>query len=438
MLGEARAGILDLCCLDEVAPSLASEKGEGAKLAAIFKMDEDFASDAFLILNRMFLRELRTEFEERFPSVGGFAVNAADEANQLVPGLSVRVTVFAGVNSGELPLVFSGKRIDRLGQAGSEGFQLIGRTLSRAGLPEIATQVEVFHTEASALADGAFEVFGAWKIVELGEVAGKFGFVFARNGDIGAVKVGQFTRRKRQRSHGGDRAGNPAERVLFLGDFASGVGGGQRLTGDDNVAIFVGTGVGELVSDIVEFFQEVRAFGFQFLPFDFERARVGTRQPFRNGADCALQLFAAVQIAFEKADAEWAQFRNDVMAHHAQGLGGVAGDKDAFPLGQKVTDQISDGVRFPRTRRALNQHAAVLLKLPGNANLLGVCRLAEKNRRVDFAVAIRRRIGFSRVRKRRFLANDIQKRPGQIFARAKVGQNAFDGGGESQSAAAQE
>src|SRR5260370_24920681 len=181
MLGEARAGILDLCCLDEVAPSLVSEGGEGAKCAAIFKMDEDFASDAFRTLKLMFLRQLRAEFEERFLSVGGFAVNAADEANQLVPGLAVRVTVFAGVNSGELPLVFSGKRIDRLGQAGSEGFQLIGRTLSRAGLPEIGTQVEVFHTEASALSDAPFEVFASWQVVDLGDRAGKLCFVFPLN-----------------------------------------------------------------------------------------------------------------------------------------------------------------------------------------------------------------------------------------------------------------
>src|SRR5260370_11780827 len=136
MLGEARAVILDLCCLDDGARSLVSERGEGAKLAAIFKMDEDFASDAFLILKRMFLRKLRAEFEERFLSVGGFAVNAADEANQLVPGLAVRGTVFAGVNSGERPLVFSGMRIGRLGQACREGFQRIGRTFSRAGLAE--------------------------------------------------------------------------------------------------------------------------------------------------------------------------------------------------------------------------------------------------------------------------------------------------------------
>jgi len=64
------------------------------------------------------------------------------------------------------------------------------------------------------------------------------------------------------------------------------------------------------------------------------------------------------------------------MADHAKGFGGVAGDKDAFTLCQQMTDQISDGVRFPRAGRALNQHAAVLLKLPGNANLLGICRLA--------------------------------------------------------------
>src|SRR5260370_11410537 len=121
-------------------------------------------------------------------------MSAADEANQLVSGLAVRVPILASVNSGEVPLVFSGKRIAGLGQAGSEGFQLIGRALSRAGLPEIGPQVEVFHAEASAFADGAFEVFGPGKIVKFGEVAGKFGFVFARDGNVGAVKIGQFAR----------------------------------------------------------------------------------------------------------------------------------------------------------------------------------------------------------------------------------------------------
>ena len=41
-----------------------SEKCEGAKLAAIFEMGEDFARDALLILERMFTGKLRAEFEE--------------------------------------------------------------------------------------------------------------------------------------------------------------------------------------------------------------------------------------------------------------------------------------------------------------------------------------------------------------------------------------
>src|SRR5260370_15806782 len=114
--------------------TLVKEKREGAELASPFEVDKDFASNAFLILKRMFLRKLRAEFEERFPGVSSFAMNAADEANQLVPGLAVRVTILASVNSGELPLVFSGKRIDGLGQAGSEGFPLIERPLRRAGM----------------------------------------------------------------------------------------------------------------------------------------------------------------------------------------------------------------------------------------------------------------------------------------------------------------
>jgi len=39
-------------------------------------------------------------------------MNKADEADQLIPGLAMRVSVFAGINGGKLPLIFSGKRLD--------------------------------------------------------------------------------------------------------------------------------------------------------------------------------------------------------------------------------------------------------------------------------------------------------------------------------------
>ena len=99
-------------------------------------------------------------------------------------------------------------------------------------------------------------------------------------------------------------------------------------------------------------------------------------------------MFAAVQVVFEKADAQRPQFGNNVMAHHAQCLGGVAGDEDAFPLGQQVPNQISDGVRLSRARRTLNQNPAVFLELLGNTNLFRVGGLAEKNSGVGFAVTI--------------------------------------------------
>src|SRR5258708_1556406 len=205
------------------------KKRKGALCGAIFVMGEDFTGNALLILEHMFTRKLRAEFEERFLGVGGFAMNAADEANQLVPRLAVRVTVLAGVNGGELPLVFSRKRIDSLGQVGGEGFQLIGRALSRAGLPEIGSQIEIFHTEASALADGAFEVFGPGKIVKFGEVAGKFSFVFARDGNVGAIKIGQFARCKRQMSHRSNWPGDLSARVFLLCDLAGRVARGTVI-----------------------------------------------------------------------------------------------------------------------------------------------------------------------------------------------------------------
>ncbi len=118
-------------------------------------------------------------------------------------------------------------------------------------MPEIGTQLEILHAEAIALADGGFEVFGPREIMEFREMTGKFGFIFARDGNVGAIEVGQFTRREWQGRDGGDGAGDPTEAVFFLSDFAGGIGGGPGFSGDENVAILVGTGVGKLVSDIV-------------------------------------------------------------------------------------------------------------------------------------------------------------------------------------------
>jgi len=165
----------------------------------------------------------------------------------------VRFTVFAGgKTAASFHLSFPESGSTAWVRLAARDSNSSGRALSRAGLPEIGSQIEIFHAEASAFADGSFEVFGPGKIVKFGEVAGKFSFVFARDGNVWCGKDRPIRPAERGRgSHGSDRPGNPTERVLFLGDFASGVSRGQGFTRDDNVAIFVGTGVGELVSDVV-------------------------------------------------------------------------------------------------------------------------------------------------------------------------------------------
>src|SRR5256884_6236503 len=49
----------------------------------------------------------------------------------------------------------------------------------------------------------------------------------------------------------------------------------------------------------------------------------------------------------------------------------------SFSLRQQVADQITDGMCLARAGRTLNQHAAVLFKLPRDPNLFGIGGHAE-------------------------------------------------------------
>src|SRR2546429_10022281 len=51
----------------------------------------------------------------------------------------------------------------------------------------------------------------------------------------------------------------------------------------------------------------------------------------------------------------------------------------SFSLRQQVADQITDGMCLARAGRTLNQHAAVLFKLPRDPNLFGIGGPAEQN-----------------------------------------------------------
>ncbi len=98
-------------------------------------------------------------------------MNQPHKTDELIPGLPVHVAIPPGINRGEFPFVFTGKRLDRLNQSGSQSFYFSGRALRGAGFPQVGTQIEFFHAETIALAHTGFKVFRSRKIVKLRKVA---------------------------------------------------------------------------------------------------------------------------------------------------------------------------------------------------------------------------------------------------------------------------
>ena len=332
-----------------------------------------------MVFNIGGIGKLRTILHEHFLRVGGFLMNLTDEADQLLPRLAMRAGVFSGIDGGELPFVVAGKRVDGLRQIRDERFELFRGALRSAGLPKIGAKVQVFHAKTVAFADGRIEIFRPRKVVHFRKRTGERGFVFRRQGNIGAIEVGEFRGGKRQGSDRGNRPGNPAVKFLFLSDFARGVGGRPMFPGKRNIAIFIGAGFGELIAQLFEFFHQIVALGFELFRFQLQSTRVGAGEPFRDRADGAFQLFAAVQVAFEDADAQRAKLGDNVMANHAQRFGRVAGDQNAFSLRQQVANQVSDGVGLARAGRTLNEDTSVLFELAGDANLFGVGGLTKQD-----------------------------------------------------------
>jgi hypothetical protein len=89
---------------------------------------------------------------------------------------------------------------------------------------------------------------------------------------------------------------------FFLHYFASRLGGRPGLSRDYDVSILVCPGLCQVVSNLIEVFEQIKTLDLQFLRLHFERARVSARQPLGNRSHGTLQLFAAIQVAFKDAD----------------------------------------------------------------------------------------------------------------------------------------
>ncbi len=97
----------------------------------------------------------------------------------------------------------------------------------------------------------------------------KLDLVLARKGSVRPVQIRQFSGRKRQRSHSRHRPRNPSERFFFLRHTSRRIRGRPRLARNHNLAVFVRASFGKLLVDFLQLFQNVAAFRFQFLCFQF-------------------------------------------------------------------------------------------------------------------------------------------------------------------------
>src|ERR1700741_4788016 len=101
-----------------------------------------------------------------------------------------------------------------------------------------------------------------------------------------------------------------------------------------------------------------------------------------------------------------------------------------------MPDQITDGVSFFCTRRALHKNSAMFVKLPRDANLLRIRRLTEQHFPLDQSRCDG--IGCLGLLDGHFLAHNVQQGPWQIFASSEIGENTLDSGGETPGTGAEE
>ena len=64
VLGKSRARVVHFRLLQELAPRLVREQGQGAELAAVLKVYEDFAGNAFLLFDSRTFGSLRAVLDE--------------------------------------------------------------------------------------------------------------------------------------------------------------------------------------------------------------------------------------------------------------------------------------------------------------------------------------------------------------------------------------
>jgi len=421
---------------DEPLPRAMGQEGELPQALPFLRVGEDLVDDLELLLQRDALRKLRSVLEDALLRAGRLLGELVDHLQQPVPLGPLGSAFLAGDHRGDLPGLLPIEHLDRLHRLREHLVQRRRRRLVQGRPPQLLAVLPLRVGEPVVFLGGLLELVRGEQRPGLGKRPGQFRLVLDAQHLGARVQLLDLRHRHRQRRARLDGSGNPAVGLRLGRHLAGGVGGGEPGLEEDHFPVLVGAGVEQLLAVLAQLCEELLPLRGELLRLGVELLGVSRGEAVDDGGDRALELVAALQVAFQHAHAQGPQLLDHVIAEDAKRLGGVAGDQHALALGEQVTDQVGDGVGLPGSRRPLDEYASLALEPHGDPDLLRVGGLAEQHllRLVAWLEGLRLLVRLGR----RVQTDDLEQRQGEILASGQIVERSLDRGGEAQGAGAEE
>src|SRR5258708_5917070 len=177
-----------------------------------------------------------------------------------------------------------------------------------------------------------------------------------------------------------ERSGNPVMHPFSGSDRASSMRRQACLAGENNVTVFVCSCVQKIRSQAIHCLNELLTCSPKLGRLPFKSHCVGGAEPTADPQYRVLKLLSAFQVAFQHADAEGTQGRNDMLAEHTQGFRRVARNQYRLLVSQQVADQVRNRMALAGAWWTLDQDGPVLVEAFRDLHLLGVGFLCEEDR----------------------------------------------------------
>jgi hypothetical protein len=174
------------------------------------------------------------------------------------------------------------------------------------------------------------------------------------------------------------RAGDP---VILAGALLHTPGRVNRPRGfsaEDDITNFILSGIEKSVTRAAQRFKDARSLSTQTLRVPFQKAVI-VAQANVNLLHRRLKFILTLLIVMKNTDAKWLKWLDDFLPKHTQRFGRMGSDEHALSLGQQMTEEIRNGVRFASAGRPLYEDTISTSELSGDFKLLTIGRLTQEN-----------------------------------------------------------